>query len=211
MNTPPAPALPPDAPTVTCPTVIEGSLDSTDATQTGRHSRVVPVSACGATKTFPGNAADPTNPHLFDVYRFANPSSAAVCFSLTLTDGASGLADGGVADAGADGGADESPDASVPEGPGDDRLDAGLDAAAVGTGTDSPIGAAAPAKYMTAYAPFYPTDLTREYRGDVGDVLVAPQTMAITVPAGGTIDVVVYAVDVAPGGVGAYTLTCSTQ
>jgi hypothetical protein len=35
--------------------------------------------------------------------------------------------------------------------------------------------------------------------------------MGITVPAGGTIDVVVYAVDVAPAGVGPYALSYTAQ
>jgi hypothetical protein len=57
---------------------------------------------------------------------------------------------------------------------------------------------------------FFPTSIELEYRGDVGDVLTSPQAMGITVPAGDTIDVVVYAIDVAPAGVGSYTLSCST-
>jgi len=54
-------------------------------------------------------------------------------------------------------------------------------------------------------------DLSVGYLGDVGDVLTSPQTMGVTVPAGGTIDVVVYAIDVGPAGVGSYALSCSTQ
>src|SRR5262245_33540091 len=73
---PPSPALGPDADTVGCPTLITGSLEASDATQTGRHSRITPVSACGMTKPSPGNAADPTNPHYYDVYRFSNPTAA---------------------------------------------------------------------------------------------------------------------------------------
>ena len=74
-----------------------------------------------------------------------------------------------------------------------------------------PVGPPPPPKYMTAYGTFYPTDLTLEYLGDVGDRLTSPQSMGITVPAGETIDVVVYAVENSPAGVGAYTLSCSTQ
>jgi hypothetical protein len=64
---------------------------------------------------------------------------------------------------------------------------------------------------LTAYGTFYPSDLGLEFLGDVGDTLVSPQSMGITVPAGETIDVVVYAVGNAPAGAGAYTLTCSVQ
>jgi hypothetical protein len=75
-----------DAGGLTCPTTINGSLDTTDMTQTGRVSRIVPVGMCGAAvKPFPGNGADPTNPHLVDVYHFANPTAASVCFNFTLT------------------------------------------------------------------------------------------------------------------------------
>jgi hypothetical protein len=54
-------------------------------------------------------------------------------------------------------------------------------------------------------------DLFTGYLRDVGDEMISPQTMGITVPAGRTIDVVVYAIDVAPAGIGSYTLSCSTQ
>ena len=50
---------------------------------------------------------------------------------------------------------------------------------------------------------------SQAYLGDAGATLIAPQTMGITVPANGTIDVVVYGIDPAPGGIGAYTLSCS--
>ena len=189
---PPTPALPANAPTVTCPTQINGVLETSDGSQTGRHSRVAPVSACGAAKAYPGNAADATNPHLFDVYRFANPSSAAVCFELTLSYGAVAVVDAG-ADAGLDAGAVTVLDASA---------DAG-DAA-----VEVPVGPQ-PAKYLTAYGTFYPTDLSLEFLGDVGDTLTSPQSLGVTVAAGETVDVVVYAVDNAPVG-GAYTLSCST-
>jgi hypothetical protein len=178
------PALPAGAATVSCNTTFNGSLDATDPSQRGRHSRIVPISACGVTKRYPGNSADPSNPHLFDVYRFANPTAAAVCFSFTLSYGAA-----------ADAGAGNALDVSAGD-------TAGGDAAAP---------AAGPARYLTAYTTFYPTDISMTYLGDVGDKLVSPQTLGITVPANETIDVVVYAVDVLPGGVGPYTLSCATQ
>ena len=192
---PPTPALPDDAPTVECPTQIDASLDATDRSQTGRHSRIEPVTACGMTKGFPGNAADPTNPHLFDVYRFSNPSTAPVCFNFTLTYG-----DIGASDAGADA---SSPVDEV------NGLDAGADAAA-DSGAEPPVVNPGATRYMTAYGTFFPTNLALEYRGDVGATLNSPQTMGITVPAGDTIDIVVYAIDVAPAGAGSYTLSCST-
>ena len=71
--------------TVTCPTTIYASLDPTDLTQIGRHSRYDPASTCGSTKTFPGNGADTTYAHLYDIYHFVNPSSMPVCFYFTLT------------------------------------------------------------------------------------------------------------------------------
>jgi hypothetical protein len=171
-----------------------GVLETSDARQTGRHSRVVPVSACGATKTSPGTGAGPTDPHLFDVYRFSNPSSSAACFNFTVAVGVVGGEEA----------ADAGPDGSAPDGG-----DGGL--AAEDAGVEAPSVSPAPEVYMAAYRTFFPTSLGLEYRGDVGDVLISPQSMGITVPAGETIDVVVYAVPVAPGGVGSYTLSCSTQ
>jgi len=145
--------------TMTCPTTIAGVLETTDPTQTGRVSRIAPTAVCGLPKAFPSNAADPTNPHLFDVYRFVNPgSSADTCFNFTLTyDGSTGLQ-----------------------------------------------------RYLTAYSNYDPTNIGSGYLGDVGTVITSPQSMGITVPAGSSIDVVVYAMDVAPSGVGAYTLSCDT-
>lgn len=229
-GTGPAPALPADAPRLPCPAQVVGALEATDATQTGRHSRVQPVSACGSSKSYPATAADPTNPHLFDVYRFSNPSTSAACFEFTLTYGGemSGGGQGGAGGGGGeDGGADAGTDAGL-----EGALDASADAAsgsgdggeaggAGGAGAGGAGGAAGaagasstpraePPKYMAAYGTFYPTHLGLQYRGDVGDALTEPQTMSVTVPPGQTIDVVVYAVDVAPAGVGAYTLTCST-
>jgi len=192
---PPTPALPEDAPTVACPTVINGALAADDRRQVGRHSRIAPISACETPKAYPGNAADPTGPHLFDVYRFINPGASAACFTFTLSYGSAAPV---VADAGTDAGGD----ASVP-GVQDAGLDAGGDAAA----PEGPV----PIKYLTAHSTFYPTDLGRAHLGDVGNSLLPPHTMGITVPAGETIDVVVYAVDVAPAGVGSYTLSCSAQ
>ena len=77
--------IPPPRQVMTCPTTINGSLDPTDLTQIGRHSRYAPASTCGSTKTFPGNGADTTYAHLYDIYHFANPSSLPVCFNFTLT------------------------------------------------------------------------------------------------------------------------------
>lgn len=199
---PPTPALPVGSPTLSCPAQVSGSLEATDATQTGRHSRIAPVSACGATKSFPSNSADPTNPHLFDVYRFSNTSTTATCFTFTLTDGAPAT----LPDAGIDGGTDAGADAAPPD---ETPPDAGVDSGGGVTAMAAAGGTIAPDRYMTAYRTFYPSNLALEYRGDVGDALASPQTMSITVPASGTIDVVIYAVAVAPAGVGPYTLTCT--
>jgi hypothetical protein len=147
-----------DAGLATCPSTINGVLETTDATQMGRESRISPAGLCGAPKAYPTNGADTGNPHLFDVYRFSNPTGAAACFTFTLTyDGTSGLQ-----------------------------------------------------RYLTAYTTYDPTNIGNGYLGDVGAVLTSPQTMGITVPAGTSIDVVVFAIDVAPAGVGPYTLTCDT-
>jgi hypothetical protein len=78
----PSPDLP--AGTLICPATIAGSLDSTDSVQTGRLSRVAPVSACGISKPAPGKDADPTNSHLYDVYHFGNPTNAPACFNFRL-------------------------------------------------------------------------------------------------------------------------------
>lgn len=246
----PPPALQPDAGTVTCPTVITGSLDTTDPTQTGRHSRFGAASACGMTKAYPGNAADTSNPHFYDVYRFSNPTASAVCFTFNLT----------YPNPVADAGADTQVDAVSVDAPGVDavsrdavvdavRTDAvadvvssdatadavsvdatndvvateGGDASSTGDGAvsteagdaassdASEAGFVGAQRYMTAYSTFYPADISIGYLGDVGGQQVPPQPMAITVPAGGTIDVVVYAIDVAPAGAGTYTLSCATQ
>lgn len=194
---PPEPALPANAPTVTCPTVINGSLETTDPTQTGRHSRVGEAAVCGMTKGDPGNAADPTNPHLFDVYRFENPSAAAVCFNFTLTYGEVAV----VTDAGADAG-----DAAAPA----SDADAG-DAGNADASVPPPVVAPGSERFLTAYSTFYPTNIGLDIRGDVGATLLPPQSMGITVPAGETIDVVVYAIANAPAGVGSYTLSCAAQ
>jgi hypothetical protein len=199
-TTPPVPAipaLPPGSPTVACGTQIDGVLETSDGSQTGRHARVVPVSACGMTKGFPSTGPDATGPHLFDVYRFSNPTATPTCFNFTLSYGAGGVVGDAGADAG-DAGTESGLDASA--GTAADAGDAG-DAAAPPPGV--------PLKYLTAYSTFYPTDLAQAYLGDVGATLTSPQSMGITVPANGTIDVVVYAIDPAPDGVGAYTLNCS--
>jgi len=142
---------------MTCPTTINGSLDPSDATQVGRHSRHAPASVCGTPKGYPGNLADPTNLHLYDAYHFINPTGSPVCFNFTLTY------------------------------PGSAQL------------------------YAVAYSPFDPTDITTGYLGDVGGVLASPQTMGITVGAGETIDVVVFAVALGTAAAGSYTLACSTN
>jgi hypothetical protein len=198
---PPTPALPANAATVACGMTINGSLDATDPSQTGRHSRIPPVSACGVAKAYPGNGADATGPHLFDVYRFSNPGAAAVCFNFTLSYGGAGVVE--VSDAGSD--------AAVVSDAGSENP---VDAAVTDAGGDAAPPVAPPAmpqKYLAAYGTFYPTDLAREFLGDVGDTLNPPQSMGITVPAGDTIDVVVYGIDQAPGSAGAYTLSCATQ
>jgi len=71
--------------TFPCPTTINGSLDDHDLVQIGRHSRLAPASTCGTSKAFPGNSADAVNTHLYDVFRFHNPSAFSVCFNFTLT------------------------------------------------------------------------------------------------------------------------------
>ncbi len=68
-----------------CPGTINGVLAATDSVQTGRESRIAPAGACGAAKGYPGNGADPSNPHLYNAYHFANPSGDTVCFNFTLT------------------------------------------------------------------------------------------------------------------------------
>ena len=153
-----------DAAGLTCPTTIGGVLESTDQRQVGRHSRIAPISACGALKPYPGNSADPTNPHVFDVYRFVNPTAVSACFTFTLTY------------------------PTTDAGPANDR-------------------------YLVAYSAFDPTNIMSGYLGDVGGLTTSPQTMGVTVAAGASIDVVVYAVqDTILGNpyVGPYTLSCAT-
>jgi hypothetical protein len=146
-----------------CPATINGVLEATDSVQTGRESRIPSAGACGAPKLYPGNAADPSNPHLYNAYHFVNPSGASVCFNFTLTYD-SGSVDGS-------------------------------------TGVQ---------RYLTAYSTYDPANIGNNYLGDVGATLTSPQTMSITVPAGSSIDVVVFALDVAPSGVGSYVLSCGT-
>jgi len=146
-----------------CPSTINGVLRTTDAVQTGRESRIANAGACGVPKGYPGNGADPANPHFYNVYRFANPSGAAVCFNFTLT------------------------------------YDSG-----------SVDGSTGILRYLTAYSTYDPVNIGNNYLGDVGAVLTSPQSMGVTVPAGSAIDVVVFAIDVAPNGAGSYTLNCST-
>ncbi len=200
---PPDPALPADAATLSCPTLIQAALEATDGTQTGRHSRFGSASACGMSKGYPGNGADPNNPHLFDVYRFENSGDSPACFNFTLTYGGALSVDASVADE-LDAGA---PDAA----PAPDRLDASVDASLLDASGAAPPVDPGTAKYMLAYGTFFPAEISLEYLADVGDALASPQTMGVTVPAGETIDVVVYAVDVAPAGVDDYTLSCSAD
>jgi hypothetical protein len=67
-------------------------------------------------------------------------------------------------------------------------------------------------RYITVYTTYDPTNIRSNYLSDAGSVLNPPQTMAITVPASSSIDVVVFSINVAgsSGGVGVYTLSCST-
>jgi hypothetical protein len=141
----------------TCPTTINGSLDPSDATQIGRHSRFAPASACGTKKDFPGNGADTTYSHLYDAYHFINVTGAPVCFTFTLTY------------------------------PGSQQL------------------------YAAAYSAFDPMNIATGYLGDVGGVLISPQTMGITVGPGATIDVVVYAIAMGTAAAGSYTLSYSSD
>jgi hypothetical protein len=147
-----------------CPGTINGMLRATDSVQTGRESRIVSAGICGTPKGYPGNGADPANPHFYNAYHFVNPSGASVCFDFTLTY------DGGSVDG--------------------------------STGID---------RYLTAYSTYDPANIGINYLGDVGAVLTSPQTMGITVPAGSSIDVVVFAIDVSPNGTGSYTLSCSAS
>jgi hypothetical protein len=62
-----------------------------------------------------------------------------------------------------------------------------------------------------AYSTFDATTIVTGYRGDVGGTLTPPQTMGITVGAGETIDVVVFAVALGTAAAGSYTLACSTN
>jgi hypothetical protein len=146
-----------------CPATINGVLRATDAVQTGRESRIAPAGVCGAPKGYPGNGADPANPHLYNAYHFTNPGGTAVCFNFTLT------------------------------------YDSG-----------SVDGSAGVQRYLTAYSTYDPLNIGNNYLGDVGAALTSPQTMSVTVPANSSIDVVVFAIDVAPNGVGSYTLSCAT-
>jgi hypothetical protein len=138
--------------------VIDGVLEATDPTQLGRENRVTPTAACGAPKAYPGNNADMTGLHLFDVHRFVNTSTASACFNFSLMY----------------------------------EPTCGLQ------------------RYMTAYTTYDPANIGDAYVGDVGAALVPPQTMAFTVEPGASVDVVVFAIDIAPAGVGPYRLTCTT-
>jgi hypothetical protein len=140
-----------------CPTTITGSLDPSDTTQIGRLSRIAPISTCGMTKNFPGNGADITNLHLYDIYHFINATGAPVCFNFTLTF------------------------------------------------------ARSQELYAAAYSAFNPINIVTSYLGDVGSATASPQTMGISVNAGATVDVVVYAIAMGTATAGSYTLSCSTE
>jgi hypothetical protein len=62
-----------------------------------------------------------------------------------------------------------------------------------------------------AYSVFDPTNIASGFLGDVGGVLTSPQTMGMTVGAGATIDMVVFAVAQGTAAAGSYTLACSTN
>jgi hypothetical protein len=64
--------------------------------------------------------------------------------------------------------------------------------------------------YGAVYSVYDPTNIATGYLGDVGGVLTSPQTMGITVDAGESIDVVVYAIS-ASTAAGSYTLSCGTE
>jgi hypothetical protein len=70
---------------LTCPTIINGSITTSDATQIGRLSRYAPTSVCGTAKGYPGNQSDTTYSHLYDAYHFINTTGAPACFNFTLT------------------------------------------------------------------------------------------------------------------------------
>ncbi len=107
---------------------------------------------------------------------------------------------------GSDAGGDASSDAASNEA----GVDGGAGDAAADSAVMVPLNLQ---KYMVAYTTFFPTDiLSTTYIADVGFVTQPPQTMGVTVPAGGTIDVVIEAVGVAPdAGLDTFTLTCATQ
>ena len=220
------PPMMPDAPMVTCPMTVNGVLEATDPTQAGRLSRINPTSTCGTTKAFPGTGADPSNPHVFDLYRFVNPSATSVCFTFTLTYATSPPPDGGAPDGGvAEGGApdDAAAEAGTMEDGGvtDDggASDGGVAEGGAPDGSPADAGADAPVqpmgfndRYLVAYTSFDPTNIASGYLGDVGAVLTSPQTMSITVPANSSIDVVVYAIAATNSAnpyTGPYTLSCT--
>lgn len=197
------PALPPDAGTVTCPITINDVISPSDEVQTGRDSRFGPATTCLVAQPFPGTTSDPNQPHLFQIYRFANTTAASSCMTFTLYYDEAGAPspanDAGDADASTQrdaGGSDASTQADAGE-------------AGASTQNDGDAGPAGPL-YMSAYSTFYPANLSAGgYLGNTGGDLYPPQSMSITVPAGGTIDVEVVAVDVAPNGGGTFTLTCT--
>lgn len=211
----PTPALPPDAGTFTCPTTIIDSISSSDLTQTGRLNRLPPGTACGTAEQYPGNNADTSNEHFFLAYRFVNPNSAAAtCYTFTLNYGP-GITIPSDMDAGdastqndADAG-DASTRNDADAGDASNDADAGDASAQNDAAVDD-----GPARYMSAYSTFYPTNLALGFQGYavVGYSLGPtnpPMTMSVTIPAGGTADVVVAAIDPTPNGPGPYPFSLS--
>jgi hypothetical protein len=208
------PALLPDAGTFPCPTTINGAITSCDGTQIGRFARVNNGNVCNETQAYPTTTPDPTEPHYYHVYRFANPTSGTTCYTFTLTY----VTDGGAltvaldastqTDAGADAGA--APDATTqtdagaaPDG--SMQNDAGTEPECSEDQVDGGL------RVLSIYSTFYPDDLADGFLGYSGGVLTPPQSASITVAAGGTVDVVVMAVDIAPAGTGPFILTCAAQ
>lgn len=219
------PALLPDAGTYSCPTIIYDALTASDPTEVGRFSRGTTPSVCTITQANPTTTADQTGLHNYVVYRFANTSSAAACYTFTLLSGTlepvQGASMPDASDAAAQDGASVPGDASTQEdGSLQDDASGSNDAS---TQTDAEVldvDGGAFAMLMFAFATFYPTNLNGPgflgytaqtgYLEDAGPTI--PYTMGITVPANSTIDVVVVDVDVqGAGGYGTFTLSCTTQ
>jgi hypothetical protein len=212
-SAPPTPALLPDAGTFTCPTTIVDSISSTDGTQIGRNNRDPPTTACNTTEPYPGNAADPDMAHFYLAYRFFNPDSSASCVTFTLNYGPTVQDDVDAGDA-------STQDASTQNDGGNRDASTQNDAGASASSASSSSGVVddGPSRYVSAYSTFYPTNIPL---GFLGYACVGysqgptnpPMAMSVTIPAGGTVDVVVTAVDPAPNGPGPYpfSLSCTAQ